>query len=158
MYLLLSNVQRETHTSTRLTQWTRLSCRRPHLRSTTAFVMISEAVGPILEAVGIGRTDIVKTLLEEVKNNIDSSAKFKDQVEKSQRKREKSKKESLSIGDVSFTLQESPSRSTSTRTVMGRIRRPSFPWPSPTGRPTLPGHCCRWVRIRTGWEIWKRRV
>ena len=38
-----------------------------------ASTLSQEAVQPILDSIGLGRTDIIKTLLDEVKNNLEKS-------------------------------------------------------------------------------------
>ena len=44
--------------------------------------MLSAAVEPILEAISIGRTDIIKKLLEEVEAEIKKSQKFENDQER----------------------------------------------------------------------------
>ena len=59
--------------------------RRHHcyLSTTTQlFAMLTAAVEPILEAISIGRTDIIKKLLEEVEAEIKKSNKFDNDQER----------------------------------------------------------------------------
>ena len=48
----------------------------------TAIAMLTGAVEPILEAISLGRTDIIKKLVEEVEAEIKKSNKFENDQER----------------------------------------------------------------------------